>query len=78
MRSYRGESLRWAFWMQVVALIVLTAVLAYAVVKVAWGWASWVVFGAIVITAIGGIVAINHREYPTKKRSFTRSSDSDW
>lgn len=71
----RGAAI--AQWL--VFLLVLAG-LAYLVVYVADGWADWVVFGAIVITAVGGILAYHHREYPyaTKKRAFTRDSDSRW
>jgi hypothetical protein len=30
----------------------------------------------IVLTAFGAAVAINHRRYPTRKRSFTRQSEN--
>jgi O-antigen ligase len=60
--------------------LVVAAVLGYAVVKVANGWAGWVVFGVIVLAAIGGAIAVWNREYPqmSKKRTFTRDSDSKW
>lgn len=58
----------------------VAAVLVYLVVYVADGWGDWVVFGGIVVTAIGGVIAYHHREYPyaTKKRAFTRDSSSRW
>jgi O-antigen/teichoic acid export membrane protein len=65
---------------QVVIFLVVFAVLMYGVAKVAHGWASWVVFGGIVMAAVGGAIAINNRRFPAqgKKRSFTRDSSSRW
>lgn len=59
------------------ALIVaaVVAALGFLVVSSADSWADWVVFGVIVLTAFGGAAAVNRREYPTRKRSFTRTSD---
>ena len=64
-------------WLIIVAV---AAVLGYAVVEVAKGWAGWVVFGVIVLAALGGAIAVWNREYPhaSKKRTFTRDSESDW
>ncbi len=61
-------------------IVVVAAVLGYAVVKVAKGWAGWLVFGVIVLAALGTAIAAWNREYPyaTKKRTFTRDSESDW
>jgi hypothetical protein len=61
-------------------IILVAAGLGYAVFKVAHNWASWVVFGAIVCAALGGAIAVWHRQYPamSKKRVFTRDSDSKW
>ena len=43
-------------------------------------WAGWVVFGVIVAAALGGAIAVWNREYPqmSKKRTFTRDSESKW
>jgi hypothetical protein len=63
------------------AIVLLVAVgLGYLVVQVAKGWAGWVVFGVIVMAALGGAIAIWQRQYPspTKKRTFTRDSESNW
>lgn len=63
------------------AIVLIVAVgLGYLVVKVAKGWAGWVVFGVIVMAALGGAIAIWQRQYPaaTKKRTFTRDSESNW
>jgi hypothetical protein len=61
-------------------ILVVAAVLGYAVVSVAKGWAGWVVFAVIVMAALGGAIAVWNREYPaiSKKRTFTRDSDSNW
>jgi hypothetical protein len=61
-------------------IIVVVAVLGYAVQAVAKGWAGWVVFGVIVCAALGGAIAVWNRQYPqmSKKRTFTRDSDSKW
>jgi hypothetical protein len=70
--------LRFPLWMQALLVILLAAVLAVAVVNVVEGWADWVVLGAIVVAVIGMMVAVNRRQYPTRKRSFTKDSDSKW
>jgi hypothetical protein len=65
---------------QIAIFAVVAAGLGYLVVQVAKGWAGWVVFGVIVCAALGGAIAVWNREYPyaTKKRTFTRDSDSNW
>ena len=59
-------------------VVLLAAVLAVAVVMVVDGWADWVVLGGILLAVIGMMVAVNRRQYPTRKRSFTKDSDSKW
>jgi hypothetical protein len=54
------------------------AVVVVAAVNLADDWSDYVVFGAFFFTFIGFAVAINKRQYPTKKRGFTRGSDSRW
>jgi hypothetical protein len=80
MRPLEGEEeyLRFPVWMQALVVILLAAVLAVAVVSVVDGWADWVVLGGIVVAVIGMMVAVNRRQYPTRKRSFTKDSDSKW
>ena len=63
---------------QVVAIVVVIAGLAYVVSGSADDWSDWVVLGAIVFTALGMAIAVHQRQYPTKKRTFTRDSDSRW
>ncbi len=70
--------MRFPVWMQALVVILLAAVLAVAVVSVVDGWADWVVLGGIVVAVIGMMVAVNRRQYPTRKRSFTKDSDSKW
>ena len=61
-------------------ILAVAAVLGYAVQEVAKGWAGWVVVGVIVLAALGGAIAVWNREYPamSKKRTFTRDSESNW
>jgi hypothetical protein len=60
---------------QVIVLALICAGCIYLVFKVAVNWADWVVFGMIVVTALGAAVAIYPRRYPTRKRAYTRHSD---
>ena len=60
----------------VLLFVLAAAALAYAVLKVAEGWADWVVFGVIVLTTLGAARAIYERRYPTRKRAYTRESES--
>jgi len=80
MRPLEGEEeyLRFPVWMQALLVILLAAVLAVAVVTVVDGWADWVVLGGILVAVFGMMVAVNRRQYPTRKRSFTKDSDSKW
>ena len=61
-------------------IIAVAAGLGYAVTRSANGWADWVVFGVIVMAALGGGIAVWNRQYPamSKKRTFTRDSESNW
>ena len=68
------EYLRFPLWLQAL----LIGVLAVAVVTVVDGWADWVVLGGILVAVFGMMVAVNRRQYPTRKRSFTKDSDSKW
>jgi hypothetical protein len=71
---------RGATAVQIAVVIAVAVGLGYAVVKVADGWADWVVFAVVVMAALGGAIAVWNRQYPaaTKKRVFTRDSDSNW
>jgi hypothetical protein len=70
--------LRFPLWMQAFVVVLIAAVLALAVVGVVDDWTDWVILGAIVVAAAGMAIAINNRQYPTKKRTFTRDSSSKW
>jgi hypothetical protein len=65
---------------QILIVLAVAVGLGYLVVQVAKGWAGWVVFAVIVLAAVGVAVAQWQRQYPaaTKKRRFTRDSESDW
>ena len=62
------------------ATIVLVIGLAciWAVLEVATNWASWVVFGVLIVTALGAAIALYPRRYPTRKRAYTRSSEDKY
>ena len=70
--------MRFPLWMQALLVVLLAAVLAVTVVSVVDGWADWVVLGGIIVAVIGMMMAVNRRQYPTRKRSFTKDSDSKW
>jgi len=70
--------LRFPLWMQALLVVVLAVVLAVAVLSVVDGAADWIVLGGIVVAAIGTMIAVNNRRYPTRKRSFTKDADSKW
>jgi hypothetical protein len=60
------------------ALILIGALLAaaYLVISSADSWGDWVVFGVVVLTTFGMAVAVNQRNYPTRKRSVSHSSEN--
>jgi hypothetical protein len=70
--------LRFPVWMQALLVVLLAAVLAVVVFSVVDGWADWVVFGGILAAVAGTMVAVNRRQYPTRKRTFTKDADSKW
>ena len=65
---------------QIGIFLAVAAVLGYALLESVDGWADWVVFGVVVMAALGGAIAVWNRQYPaaTQKRTFTRDSDSEW
>jgi uncharacterized membrane protein len=63
---------------QVLAALAFVGVIVVAAVLIADSWADWVVFAAVVLTLLGFAIAVNRRQYPTRKRGFTRDSESDW
>jgi hypothetical protein len=64
--------------MQGLGVLLLAAVLVLSTTQVVDNWSDWVVLGVIVVTVIAVAFAVYNRQYPTKKRAFTRDSDSDW
>jgi hypothetical protein len=64
--------------MQVLAVTILVVVLVLAITDVVDDWSDWVVLGGIVVATIGFAIAIQNRQYPTRKRAFTRDSRSKW
>jgi hypothetical protein len=64
--------------MQALVVLLIGAVLVLAVTDVVDNWSDWVVLGAIVVAVVGMAIAINNRQYPTKKRTFKRDSSSRW
>ena len=61
--------------MQLLAFCLLVAGLAYLVVSSADSWGDWVVFGVLVLTALGAALAVHERRWPTRGRPISRSSD---
>jgi hypothetical protein len=55
-------------------LLGLAAGLGYLVVNSADGWADWVVFGVIVVTAYGAAVAVSPKLFERRKRVISRES----
>jgi hypothetical protein len=70
--------LRFPVWMQASFVVILAVVLALAVTSVVDNWTDWIVLGGIVVAVVGLMIALNNRRYPTKKRAFTRDTDSRW
>ena len=60
---------------QVMIVLGVAIGLGYLVVSSADGWADWLVFGVIVITAYGGAVAIAPQIYARRDRTISRTSD---
>ena len=65
-------------WVQLLAAGAFLGVLVIAAMSLSDGWADYVVFAAFFMFFIGVAIAVNKRQYPTKKRGFTRDSDSRW
>ncbi|MEA2439912.1 MAG: hypothetical protein QOH76_1336 [Thermoleophilaceae bacterium] len=65
-------------WVQLLAAGLFLGVIVVAAVLIADSWADYVVFGAFFLTFVGFAIAVNKRQYPTKKRGFTRESDDRW
>jgi hypothetical protein len=78
LRTSEEEYLRFPFWMQALLVLVLAVMLALVVVGVVDNWSDWVVLGGILVAVVGVMIAVSNRQYPTKKRTFTRDSSSKW
>jgi hypothetical protein len=73
------EYLRFPLWLQATVVTLLGVVLVVAAVtSVVDGWEDWVVLGGILVAVVGTAIAISNRRYPTRKRTFTKDSDSRW
>ena len=70
--------MRLPLWMQVLGVLILVVVAVLAITDVVSDWSDWVVLGGILVAVVGFMIAINNRQYPTRKRSITRDSKSDW
>ena len=70
--------MRFPLWMQALLVVLLAVVLALAVTDVVSDWSDWVVLGGIIVAVVGMMIAVNRRQYPTGKRSFTRDDKSRW
>lgn len=64
--------------MQVAIVVAVALAGAWIVVWSVDDWADWIVLGVIILTVVGFAIAINHRQYPTKKRTFIKDADSKW
>jgi cell division protein FtsW (lipid II flippase) len=73
------EYLRFPAWLQGLLLLsVVALIVVLGVTSVVDGWEDWVVLGGIIVAVSGVAVAVNSRRYPTRKRTFTKDSDSKW
>jgi 4-hydroxybenzoate polyprenyltransferase len=72
------EYLRFPRWMQAILVALLVVVLALVVTDTVSDWSDWVVLGGIIVAVVGMMIAVNRRQYPTAKRSFTRDEKSRW
>ena len=70
--------MRFPRWMQALLVVLLAVALALVVTNVVSDWSDWVVLGGIIVAVIGTMIAVNRRQYPTAKRSFTRDDSSRW
>jgi hypothetical protein len=63
---------------QLIAAALFLGVIVAAAILIADDWSDYIVFGAFFLTFLGFAIAVNKRQYPTKKRGFSRDSDSRW
>jgi hypothetical protein len=64
--------------MQALMMLLVVAVVVLGVTSVVDGYEDWIVLGGIVAAVVGVMIAVNRRQYPTRKRTFTKDSDSKW
>jgi O-antigen/teichoic acid export membrane protein len=55
-------------------LLGVIVALGYLLLNSADGWADWVVFGVIVLTAYGFAVAVSPKIFARRKRTISRES----
>jgi hypothetical protein len=65
-------------WVQLLAAGLFLGVIVVAAILIADDWSDYVVFGVFFLFFVGVGIAVNKRQYPTKKRGFTRESDDRW
>ncbi len=63
---------------QLLAAALFVGAIVVAAILIADDWSDYVVFGVFAVTLVGFGIAVNKRQYPTKKRGFTRESDERW
>ena len=63
---------------QLLAAALFVGGIVVAAILIADDWSDYVVFAAFTLTFLGFAIAVNKRQYPTKKRGFTRDSDDRW
>ena len=72
------EYLRFPIWMQGLLVLAIAVVGLLAILDVVDDTSDWIVLGGILVAVFGLMIAANNRRYPTRKRSFSRDSDSRW
>ena len=70
--------MRFPVWMQALLMLLVAAVVVLGVTSVVDGYEDWIVLGGIVAAVVGVMIAVNRRQYPTRKRTFSKDSDSKW
>ena len=61
---------------QFLAFLLLVAGLTYLVISSADSWADWVVFGVLVLTALGAALAVHEQRWGVSRgRPISRASD---
>ena len=60
---------------QGLAFCLFAAGMMYLVVSSADSWADWMVFGVLLVTALGAAIAVHERRWITRGRPISRSSE---